>query len=71
MNNTVDIKELNDKIQRESSFIDIVNMEMNNVTAKKHLDRLLEQAKKYAMEEAALPEHEGQFDGAWKNEKTV
>ncbi|MBQ7551030.1 MAG: MoxR family ATPase [Bacteroidales bacterium] len=31
MNNTVDIKELNDKIQRESSFIDIVNMEMNNV----------------------------------------
>lgn len=47
------------------------NMEMNNVTAKRHLDRLLEQAKKYAMEEAVLPEHEGQFDGAWKNEKTV
>lgn len=31
MTTTVDIKELNDKIQRESSFIDIVNMEMNNV----------------------------------------
>ena len=47
------------------------NMEQNNVTAKKHLDRLLNQAKKYAVEEAELPEHEGQFEGVWKTEKTV
>lgn len=31
MNNTVDIKELNDRIQQESSFVDIINMEMANV----------------------------------------
>lgn len=31
MTNTVDIKELNDSIQRESSFVDIINMEMNKV----------------------------------------
>ena len=65
-----------DKFSDESDLLSYIrthrhNMEMINVTAKKHLDRLLEQAKKYAMEEAALPEHEGQFDGAWKNEKTV
>ena len=65
-----------DKFLNESELLSYIkthrhNMEMNNVTAKKHLDRLLEQAKKYAMEEAALPEHDGQFDGAWKNEKTV
>lgn len=65
-----------DKFSEESELLSYIrthrhNMEMINVTAKKHLDRLLEQAKKYAMEEAALPEHEGQFDGAWKNEKTV
>ena len=65
-----------DKFSNESELLAYIkthrhNMEQNNVTAKKHLDRLLEQAKKYAMEEADLPEHEGQFDGAWKNEKTV
>lgn len=65
-----------DKFSNESELLAYIkthrhNMEVNNVTAKKHLDRLLEQAKKYAMEEAALPEHDGQFDGAWKNEKTV
>lgn len=65
-----------DKFLNESELLSYIrthrrNMEMNNVTAKKNLDRLLEQAKKYAMEEAALPEHDGQFDGAWKNEKTV
>lgn len=31
MNNSVDIRELNEKIQRESSFVDIISMEMNNV----------------------------------------
>ncbi len=31
MTNTVDIKELNDKIQKESSFVDIINMEMSKV----------------------------------------
>lgn len=31
MNNSVDIRELNEKIQRESSFVDIITMEMNNV----------------------------------------
>ena len=65
-----------DKFSNESELLAYIkthrhNMEQNNVTAKKHLDRLLEQAKKYAVEEADLPEHEGQFDGAWKNEKTV
>ena len=31
MSNTVDIKELNEKIERESSFVDLINMEMSNV----------------------------------------
>lgn len=31
MTNTVDIKELNDSIQKESSFVDIINMEMSKV----------------------------------------
>ena len=65
-----------DKLSNESELLAYIkthrhNMEQNNVTAKKHLDRLLEQAKKCAVEEAELPEHEGQFEGAWKNEKTV
>ncbi len=38
MNQTVDIKELNERIQRESSFIDMVTMEMNKVIiGQKHL----------------------------------
>ena len=65
-----------DKFSNESDLLAYIkthrhNMEQNNVTAKKHLDKLLDQAKKYAIEEAELPEHEGQFDGSWKNEKTV
>jgi MoxR-like ATPase len=31
MSDTLDIKALNDKIQQESSFVDIINMEMNRV----------------------------------------
>ncbi len=31
MSNTVDIKELNEKIERESSFVDLINMVMSNV----------------------------------------
>ncbi|MDR2979642.1 MAG: MoxR family ATPase [Bacteroidales bacterium] len=31
MEGTVDIRELNERIQRESSFIDLINMEMGNV----------------------------------------
>ncbi len=31
MSQTVDIKELNEKIQRESSFVDMINIEMNKV----------------------------------------
>lgn len=31
MNNTIDIRELNERIQRESSFVDIINMEMSKV----------------------------------------
>ena len=31
MTNTVDIKVFNERIQRESSFVDIINMEMNKV----------------------------------------
>lgn len=38
MNQTVDIKELNDRIQKESSFVDIVTMEINKVIiGQKHL----------------------------------
>ncbi len=43
MNNQVDIKELNERIEKESSFVDIVNHEMNKVIiGQKHLlDSLL------------------------------
>src|SRR5665811_278894 len=38
MDQTVDIKELNERIQRESSFVDMVSMEMNKViVGQKHL----------------------------------
>lgn len=38
MNQTVDIKELNERIQRESSFVDMISMEMNKViVGQKHL----------------------------------
>lgn len=38
MNQSVDIRELNERIQRESSFVDIINMEMNKViVGQKHL----------------------------------
>jgi MoxR-like ATPase len=38
MENIIDIKELNEKIQKESSFVDIVNMEMKKViVGQKHL----------------------------------
>ncbi|SHG00394.1 MoxR-like ATPase [Mariniphaga anaerophila] len=38
MNQTVDIKELNERIQQESSFVDMVTMEMNKVIiGQKHL----------------------------------
>jgi MoxR-like ATPase len=38
MNQSVDIRELNERIQRESSFVDMVNMEMNKVIiGQKHL----------------------------------
>jgi len=38
MNQAVDIKELNDRIQKESSFVDMVTMEMNKViVGQKHL----------------------------------
>lgn len=38
MMNTVDIKALNDRIQQESSFVDMINMEMNKViVGQKHL----------------------------------
>ena len=47
------------------------NMQLNNVTAKNYLNSLIEQAKMFAMKEAELPEHDGEYDGAWKNEKTV
>lgn len=43
MTNQVDIKELNERIERESSFVDMVNLEMNKVIiGQKHLlDSLL------------------------------
>ena len=35
---TVDIKALNERIQQESSFVDMINMEMNKViVGQKHL----------------------------------
>ncbi len=38
MMNTVDIKALNDRIQQESSFVDMINLEMNKViVGQKHL----------------------------------
>ncbi len=38
MNQSVDIKELNERIQRESSFVDMISMEMNKViVGQKHL----------------------------------
>ena len=38
MNQTVDISELNERIQRESSFVDIISLEMNKViVGQKHL----------------------------------
>jgi MoxR-like ATPase len=38
MNQVVDIKELNERIQRESSFVDMISMEMNKViVGQKHL----------------------------------
>lgn len=38
MNQAVDIKELNEKIQKESSFVDMISMEMNKViVGQKHL----------------------------------
>ncbi|MDR1758739.1 MAG: MoxR family ATPase [Bacteroidales bacterium] len=43
MNGAIDIKELNEKIQRESAFIDLINMEMGRVIiGQKHMvERLL------------------------------
>lgn len=42
MSEIVDIKELNDRIQRESSFIDLITMEMNKViVGQKHLTESL------------------------------
>ena len=38
MSEIVDIKELNERIQRESAFVDLINMEMNKViVGQKHL----------------------------------
>lgn len=47
------------------------NMEQNNISASKNLEKLLVEAKKYARLEAALPANEGQYGGQWKNEDTV
>lgn len=42
MSEIIDIKELNDRIQRESSFIDLITMEMNKViVGQKHLTESL------------------------------
>lgn len=42
-NNTADIRELNEKIQKESSFVDLISMEMNKVIVgqKSMVERLL------------------------------
>jgi MoxR-like ATPase len=43
MNGTVDIRELNERIQRESAFVDMINMEMSKVIVgqKQTVERLL------------------------------
>ncbi|MBE9468557.1 MAG: MoxR family ATPase [Bacteroidetes bacterium] len=42
MNETVNIKELNERIQKESSFVDMINIEMNKViVGQKHLTESL------------------------------
>ena len=42
MNQTLDIRELNERIQRESSFVDLISMEMNKVIiGQKHLTESL------------------------------
>jgi MoxR-like ATPase len=43
MQETIDIRELNDRIQRESAFIDMITMEMGKVIiGQKHMvERLL------------------------------
>ncbi|MBO4602378.1 MAG: ATPase, partial [Salinivirgaceae bacterium] len=42
MSEIVDIKELNDRIQRESSFVDLITLEMNKViVGQKHLTECL------------------------------
>ena len=42
MSESVDIKELNDRIQRESSFVDLITLEMNKViVGQKHLTECL------------------------------
>ena len=43
MQENIDIRELNEKIQRESSFVDMLNMEMNKVIVgqKAMVERLL------------------------------
>lgn len=65
-----------DKFSDESELLSYIkthrhNMEQNNVTAKKQLDRLLDQAKKYAVEEAKQEGRAEDFIGAWKKEKTA
>ncbi|MCQ2280978.1 MAG: AAA family ATPase, partial [Bacteroidales bacterium] len=43
MSNSVDIKELNERIERESSFVNLINMEMGNVIVgqKQMVEKLL------------------------------
>ena len=65
-----------DRFSVENELIDYIkthrrNMNQNNVSAKKYLEKLLTQAKYLARLEAELPEHDGQFEGAWKSEDTV
>lgn len=65
-----------DKLSNESQLLAYIkthrhNIEMNNVTAKKHLDRLIGQAKECAREEAKQEGREEDFIGAWKKEKTA
>ena len=65
-----------DKFSNESELLAYIkthrhNMEQNNVTAKKYLDRLLDQAKKYAVEEANQEGRAEDFIGAWRKEQTA
>ena len=65
-----------DTLQDEEELLSYISRHHNNLrrkqtTAKRHLERLLENAKQVACKEAESPEYEDRFDGSWRSEETV